>query len=1185
MKCPSCKFDNPSAARFCEQCGTPLELKCPRCSATVSAGARFCGACGNQLETPDARAPEPSSAKPRATSVRTPDAFVPDVPSHLAEKILSGRAALEGERRQVTVMFGDLANYTALSEKLDPEEVHKIVQRCFELVSAEIHRFEGTINQYGGDGFMALFGAPIAHEDAPRRAVHAALAIQRALGSFGKDLETRSGLVVQMRIALNTGIVVVGRITDDLRMDYTAIGDTINLASRLQSAARPTSVVFSEATHRAIEGFFDTVDLGELQIRGHAPVRAFEVTGARSRRTRLEVTAEHGLTPLVGRERELAALEDLFREVSEGRGQIVFIAGEAGIGKSRLLLEFRRRLEASTDPITWLEGRCVSFGQSTPMLPLIDQLHENFGVREGDGEPELIAKVERRMRAMGGLEAEIPYVRYLFSADPGDPAVAAMDASARRKRLFDALRALMLRGATLRPLVLVFEDLHWSDTSTQEYLDFAMDSVAGVRAMIILTHRLGQTHPFPSRSFHTTLNLHHLSGAQALEMATRVLGSSDFPEELKTALEQKAEGVPLYVEEMTKSLVDLGFLARENGHYRVTKALEDLSVPDTMQGIIMARLDRLGIDGKRMVQLASVIGRQFVVRLLERVAGLTGKLEGLLAELKALEIIYEHGLLAEPAYIFKHAVIQDVAYSSLLVQSRKDLHRGVGEAIEELYRDRPSEHLAELAHHFTRGEDWSKAMQYSTLAGDQAARVFANVEAKRHYFNALDAAGKLSPPPDWEALLTLHSKYAEVLLNLSEYDDAATAYLRALELARRASDRRREMEAMVWLSSVYDFAHRGEPAIDYNEQAFAIARELGDREYQAICLANRVGIRTAGWGQIVETAPDAEEALRLSKEIKNQPLLAKSLVFVGGALQWRGEFDRGLAHLKEGLELAQKIHSGFNYGYGVFLTGNAHLSLGNYEEALRWYKRLSDYGSAAGDKFWIARAPNLIGAVHLELYDLDVAAERNLEAEEIARAAWPWPEPRGHSLLKVGLAHLEKGDHGKAEEYLQRAWNLLEEDTWYRWRWHIPLLRARGALALAERHFDDAWKFSVESLEMASRSDSRKHIARGRRLQGMVLAANGRLEDAAGTLESSAALAEQIGTRPDVWLARSALGKVLLKLGRDREAEEQLMNALRSLEAITNNLHTPGLKKALLASQPVAELYSALGSRLPIAPY
>jgi tetratricopeptide (TPR) repeat protein len=311
-------------------------------------------------------------------------------------------------------------------------------------------------------------------------------------------------------------------------------------------------------------------------------------------------------------------------------------------------------------------------------------------------------------------------------------------------------------------------------------------------------------------------------------------------------------------------------------------------------------------------------------------------------------------------------------------------------------------------------------------------------------------------------------------------------------------------------------------------------------------------------------------------------LRAKALVYLGGALQWRGEYDRGMVHLKQGVELAEKIHSGFNYGMGVFQIGNSHLSRGNYEEAMRWYKRLSDYGSASGDKFWIARVPNLLAAVHLELYDLDVAVELNVEAEEIARTAWPWPEPRGHSLLKAGLAHLEKGDHGKAEDYLQRAWNLLEEDTWYRWRWHIPLLRARGALALAEGRLDDASKFAAESLAMATHHDSRKHIARARRLQGMVLAANGRLEDAVGALESSVTLAEQIGTHPDVWIAKCSLGQMLLKLGRDRQAEEQFLGALGTLEAIAHNLHTPNLKKALLASQPVMELYSALKRRPPI---
>ncbi|HXW84917.1 MAG TPA: adenylate/guanylate cyclase domain-containing protein, partial [Candidatus Binataceae bacterium] len=695
--------------------------------------------------------------------------MLPKVPGPLAAKIRTAGAALEGERRQVTVLFGDIANYTALAEGLDPEEVHRIIQRCFELVTTEIHRFEGTINQYGGDGFMALFGAPLAHEDAPRRAVHAALAIQRALDAFGRELERERGLTVRMRIGINTGLVVVGRIADDLRLEYTAIGDTINLASRLQGAARPGSVVVSESTFRAIEGFFVTIELGELALKGHAPVRAFEVSGARAHRTRLQVTAERGLTPLVGRERELGVLEELFGEVKGGHGQVVFLAGEAGIGKSRLLLEFRRKLESVGERFTWLEGRCVSFGQNIPLLPVIDQLRENFGLDERDGESEVIAKVERGMRAMEGLEGEIPYVRYLLSADPGDPAVAAMDAAERRKRLFDALRALTLRGAALRSLVLVFEDIHWCDTSTREFLDFIMDSVAGAQVMMILTHRVGQSQPFAPRTFHTALNLRHLSERQAVELAARVLGSADFPAELAAALEKRAESVPLFVEEVTKSLLDLGALVRENGNLRMTRPLSELSVPDTMQDIIMARLDRLGEDGRHAVQLASVIGRQFLVRLLERVAGLTGKLDGLLRELKSLEIVYEQGLLPEPAYIFKHAVIQDVAYQSLLVQRRKELHRAVGEAIEELYRDRLSEHYAELAHHFIRGELWVKAIEYSTLAGDQAARVFANVEAKKHYSNALDAAAKRSPPMAWETRFALRSRYAETLLNLSEY--------------------------------------------------------------------------------------------------------------------------------------------------------------------------------------------------------------------------------------------------------------------------------------------------------------------------------------------------------------------------------------------------------------------------------
>src|SRR5499427_2196742 len=682
----------------------------------------------------DLAAPPPPTAASVSVQNRTPLAYTP---RHLAEKILTSRSALEGERKQVTVLFGDIAGFTTLAEKLDPEEVHRIINRCFEGITAEVHRFEGTINQYTGDGIMALFGAPIAHEDSPRRAVHAALGIQHAIRDVAQALQAERGLSLQMRIGINTGLVVVGKIGDDLRMDYTAVGDTSNLAARLQQMAEPGSVVISAATQQHVVGFFDTRDLGEMPVKGRAPVQAFEVLRPRGRRTRFDIAVERGLTPLVGRERELATLCERFNEVQAGRGQVVGIAGEAGMGKSRLVLEFRRALAQTGEAVTWLEGHCISFGQASPFLPLIEQLRENSQIDEFDGEPEIIAKVEQGMQRVGELEVHIPAIRYLLSVDPGDAAFASLEGTARRRHLFAALRALSLRGARLRPLVLVIEDLHWIDTSSEECLNAMLDAVAGVPLLLLVTYRIGYTPPFGSRSFYTTLTLRSFSEAETLAMAGHVLGTEQFPVELQTALMAKAEGVPLFIEEVTKTLLDLGVLQREEGGYRLVKSLGEVHVPDTIQDIIMARLDRLGDDGKRTVQMASVIGRQFLVRLLARVAGLSHRLEGLLRELQALEIIYEQGLVPEPAYIFKHAVIQDVAYNSLLLQRRKALHRAVGEAIEELYSDRLEEHYTKLAYHFTQGEVWEKGLAYCRQAGEKAMAQSAYREAMGYFEQAL----------------------------------------------------------------------------------------------------------------------------------------------------------------------------------------------------------------------------------------------------------------------------------------------------------------------------------------------------------------------------------------------------------------------------------------------------------------
>jgi class 3 adenylate cyclase/tetratricopeptide (TPR) repeat protein len=1176
MLCPACQAQNASQNRFCEQCGAALEVGCPACGATTNPGARFCGACGHNLgETTErsARAPKPAAARDRNLAAYTPN--------HLAQKILTSRSAIEGERRQVTVLFADIAGFTALSERLDPEDVHAIVDGCFALITAEIHRLEGTINQYTGDGVMALFGAPIAHEDAPRRAVHAALGIQRAIREYARSLEADRGLRLEMRVGINTGIVVVGKIGDDLRMDYTAVGDTTNLAARLQQTARPGAVVISEATAKLVSGFFQTTDLGEIAAKGRAAVHAYEVVRARGRRARLDVAVERGLTPLVSRARELATLAEIFERAKAGHGQVAWIAGDAGIGKSRLVLEFRRQLAAGGATATWLEGRCVSFGQSIPFLPIIDQLRENFGIEEVDGEPEIIAKVETGMRAMGGLERHIPFIRYLLSVDPGDPAVTAMDAAARRKQALDAVSALVFRGAQLRPIVFVYEDLHWIDTSTEEYLGQLIDSIAAVPVMLILTHRFGYQSPFGSRSFFTTLSLHALSQEEALTMAGRVLDSPSFPPELATALMEKAEGVPLFIEEVTKTLLDVGVLRRDTGGYQIVKSMAEVNVPETIQGIILARLDRLGEDGKRTVQLASVIGRQFLVRLLEKISGLTGRLEGLLRELKALEIIYDQGLLPEPAYVFKHAVIQDVAYQSLLRQKRKELHEAVGLAIEELYADRLADHFAELAHHFMAGESWEKALDYGIRAADQAAHAFANVEAKHHYERALGAVKNVSPLPDGMTLASIHEKLGAVLNVLGESDAAVVQYQSALELVRAAGDRRREFDVLMGFSLTYNLAHRGEPALEHARNALEIARALGDPGLEAVALTERVQLLTAGYGRVVESTAEAEEALRLSSRIDDERLLARTRVFLGQMFVWRGDFDRGIENLGESERLAERSHSGFIVGMSTFMAGHAHLAKGDYEEALRTYERLRAYASSSGDKFFVARTPNVFGAVHLELYDLDEAIRLCAEGDEASRRAVPWPEPRGHSLLKMGLAHLERDQHGPADEYFRRAWQLLDEDVWYRWRWHIPLLRARGELERREGRHDEAWKYAQQSVDMAVETDARKHLSRALALQGEILAESGRPEEAIAKLREAATIARGIGAKRDMWLTEAALGRRLAELGRLDDAEAALESAARTIESIAEKLVTPRLRTSFLSAEPVRAVYRALARPAP----
>src|SRR5437867_4499574 len=702
MQCSRCQTQNRAGAQFCRQCGAGLSALCPRCNAAQEPGSRFCDACGADLAGTPASAPAVTSAPP------APAAYTP---KHLAEKILTSRSALEGERKQVTVLFVDVSGFTSMSEGLDPEDVHRLMTRAFELMLGEVHRYEGTVNQFHGDGIMALFGAPIAHEDHAQRAVHAALGIRKALDDYQEELQRKRWMSFQVRQGLYTGLVVVGSIGTDLRMDYTAVGDTTNVAARLQQAADRGRIVVSDGTYRLVEAYFYTRELAPLTLKGKSePLKAWEVIATREGRTRLDVEAERGLTPYIARERELRLLFDAFDKAKAGHGQVVFIVGEPGIGKSRLLYEFRRQVD---EQATWLEGRCISFGRSIAIGPVIDMLRRTFRLEAGGAEGTIIKKVERAVVLLGeDLRPILPYLRYLLSVDVGDQTIVEMDAQLRRAGVFDALRRLLVRAAEIRPQILVHEDVHWMDKATEESLLSTADIIPTSRILHILTYRTGYTHAFGDRSYHTRIALNTLPGEASVAMAQAMLNTDSLPEDLKHLIVRKAEGNPFFVEEVVKSLQEVSVIRRDGARYVLTRHLDEIVIPDTIQDVIMARLDRL--------------------------ADLHGRTEDFLTELKAIELIYEKALFPELAYMFKHALTHDVAYNSMLVQRRKELHRIIALAIEELYADRLTEHYEVLAHHFSKAEDRVRALDYLLKAADKSMKSFANRQALAFYYQACE---------------------------------------------------------------------------------------------------------------------------------------------------------------------------------------------------------------------------------------------------------------------------------------------------------------------------------------------------------------------------------------------------------------------------------------------------------------
>lgn len=703
-------------------------------------------------------------------------------------------ANIEGERKPVTILFTDIVGSTSIAEKLDPEEWREIVSGAHQRVSEAVYRYEGTIAQLLGDGVLAFFGAPITHEDDPMRTVRAALDIERSIAEYSRELE---GYVdhFQMRIGINTGTVIVGAMGSDMHMEYTAIGDAVNLAARLQSAAEPGHVLISEATERMVKAAFNLKALGEITVKGKAaPVRVFEVVEPKG--TPSSGRGIEGLSsPLVGRDQELAALRAALDQVMAGHGQIITVLGEAGIGKSRLVEEARH--ERAHTQLRWLEGRALSYGQTLSFWSITQLIKNDLGLSDADPEAKIKVTLRRRANTLFDDRAKdvLPYLAHLMGVyldDESAQRVRQLDGETLKRQTLWAIAEYFQRVAQEQPTILVFEDLHWADPSTLEALEKLLALSDRVPLLVLLLARIERDHG----SWHvkvkaetdyahryTEVNLKPLSPEDSNDLVNHLLEVANLPDTTRRLILDHSEGNPFYLEEVIRSLIEQGALVHEGQTWRATAEIANVEIPATLQGVLLARIDRLQEDVRRTLQLASVIGKSFMYRLLEAIAAAERQLDEHLSLLQRADLVREKTRRPELEYIFKHSLTQEAAYNSLLIERRKEFHQKVGEALEQLFTDRAEEFYGLLAHHFDAAGDQAKATEYLIRAGDK-------------------------------------SRLEEA------HEEAIKFYRRAIELLDQSGDTERAIKTWLKLGLIYQVNFEFEKAHQANEMAFALERQV-----------------------------------------------------------------------------------------------------------------------------------------------------------------------------------------------------------------------------------------------------------------------------------------------------------------------------------------------------------------------
>jgi class 3 adenylate cyclase/tetratricopeptide (TPR) repeat protein len=1094
MQCPRCQQDNPAHARFCLGCGAKLALACPACGTDLPAGARFCLQCGQPVTGPGA-----ASVAPPAPAAYTP--------RHLAEKILVSKAALEGERKQVTVLFADMKGSMELITDRDPEEARKLLDPILELMMEAVHRYEGTVNQVMGDGIMALFGAPLAHEDHAVRACYAALRMLEAVGRYAEEVHRTEGVPIQIRVGLNSGEVVVRSIGSDLRMDYTAVGQTTHLAARMEQMARPDSILITADALRLAEGFVTVDPLGARPIKGLSePIDVYELTGASAVRSRLQASAARGLTKFVGRTEEVVQLAQALELARPGHGQVVAVVGEPGVGKSRLYWEFTR--SHRTQGWLILEASSVSYGKATPYLPIIDLLHVYFQIEGRDDARKIREKVTGKVLSLDRpLEASLPAFFWLLDAQNDDAEWGRVDPALRRQRTLDAVKRVLLRESQVQPLVVLFEDLHWIDAETQALLDSLVESLPTARLLLLVNYRPEYRHGWGGKTYYRQLRIDPLPPESAEELLAALLGHAPALEPLTRLLIERTEGNPFFLEESVRTLVETKVLVGERGAYRVAKAPETVQIPATAQAILAARIDRLPTEDKRLLQAASVIGKDVPFILLEAIADEDEEgLRGGISRLQAAEFLYEIRLFPDLEYTFKHALTHEVAYGSLLQERRRGLHARMVEAIEARYQDRLPEQADRLAHHAFRGELWEKATHYARQVGDRAVALYADAEGVAAYTRALEALDRL-PTTAEKARVGIDLRLA---LRAPLWRQGQLERLR--EIFREAEAIATQFEQTERLDAIYSFLvqyhwAKGEydEAIGYGQRCL----ETSDRRHD-------VGLRVTG------------------------------LYYMGASYQAQGAYRRALECFQEIIDRLEGPTAGERFGLsGLPYAGACALAaecvseLGDLARALELIHRGEHVANAAEHLYSKSVLAIARGRVLLRQSPAGVIAL--LEGTVATCREKKFAGQTMRALTALGQAYGLVGRPAEGIPLVKEAIELQEQAGAFvdRALW----TRVLAGLYLRAGNVEEAQATAEAALRFAHQHGERGNEAWTHWVLGQLMTERGEHGAALRHLETTHGLAGQLGMRPLLAHCHLGLGKLYHKIGQPEQAREHLTTA------------------------------------------